>query len=572
MTTIKDVLISQGPMTEQQFADATEKAKQENISLMHAIELIDAIPEERVLAIFSTYYRIQATSLKDKDVPKNIIDLIPSDLAVKLRVIPLDRVGNNIIVAMGDPLNLKTIDTIRFSVGFFARPVLASEMRITEALEKYYGKVLDIHQVKDERITQLQNAKDDGRHKITAGGKGDGPIIKLVNDVIVQCIRRRGSDVHIEPYESYMRIRIRTDGVLMELAHPPRNMLSALISRIKIMAGLNIAETRLPQDGAINITVDGNPIDFRVSSIPSVHGEKIVMRLLDKSALKVDMTQLGFDQAQLNLFQKSIHQPYGMILVTGPTGSGKTTTLYSALQELNRKESNIMTAEDPVEYSIEGINQVQMKHDIGLNFAAALRSFLRQDPDIIMVGEIRDLETAEIAVKASLTGHLVLSTLHTNNAPDAISRLLNMGIESFNLISALTAITAQRLMRKICTRCRVVDEAVTPQILISLGIHSSFAEKVKAYKGQGCPACNNQGNTGRIGVHEVLVLNEQVKQAILDNASSIQLKKIAMASGMLTLRQSALNKLMQGVVSATEVVKVTASDQNQENHIQSIAS
>jgi type IV pilus assembly protein PilB len=319
----------------------------------------------------------------------------------------------------------------------------------------------------------------------------------------------------------------------------------------------------LPQDGAINISIGGKPVDFRVSTVPTVYGEKIVMRILDKSSLQVDMTKLGFEVDELQKFKTSIVNPFGMVLVTGPTGSGKTTTLYSALQELNQESDNIMTAEDPVEFNLEGINQVGMKSDIGLNFASALRAFLRQDPDVIMVGEIRDLETAEIAIKAALTGHMVLSTLHTNSATDTISRMLNMGVESFNLVSALTCVTAQRLMRKICPNCRVVDEAVTPKVLTDLGIHPQYSTKVKAYKGAGCANCNGTGYKGRVAVHEVLKMTDPVREAILDGAASMRLKKIAMANGMRTLRQSALNKMVQGITDAAEVTGATTPDSDE---------
>ena len=337
-------------------------------------------------------------------------------------------------------------------------------------------------------------------------------------------------------------------------------MRAPLTSRVKIMSNLDIAETRLPQDGAINIRINDADVDFRVSCLPTVYGEKIVLRILDKSNLQVDMTKLGFERDEMDKFVSSIHSPFGMVLVTGPTGSGKTTTLYSALADLNKESDNIMTAEDPVEYNLEGINQVQMKPDIGLNFAAALKSFLRQDPDIIMVGEIRDLETAEIAIKAALTGHMVLSTLHTNSAPDTISRLLNMGVEGFNLVSALTCITAQRLLRKICQKCKVVDDSVTPEAMIDLGIHPNFVSRVKAYKGAGCNACNNTGNKGRVAVHEVLKLSDPVREAILKNLPSMEIKKIAMANGMRSLRQSALVKMVQGLTNAVEVVGSTAPD------------
>jgi type IV pilus assembly protein PilB len=467
---------------------------------------------------------------------------------------------------MGDPRNLDAINAIRFSVGFFPKPVLASEVRLTEALEKYYGKILDMSSMTGGEDIQARAAKTtkQERQEIGSTDKGDGPIIKLVNQVLMQCLHRRASDIHIEPYESFLRIRLRVDGVMHEIARPPVSMKAPLISRVKIMSSLDIAETRLPQDGAINILIGGKPVDFRVSCLPTVYGEKIVMRILDKSSLQVDMTKLGFDVDELAKFKSSINSPFGMVLVTGPTGSGKTTTLYSALTELNQESDNIITAEDPVEYNLEGVNQVQMKPDIGLDFASALRSFLRQDPDVIMVGEIRDLETAEIAIKAALTGHMVLSTLHTNSAPDTISRLLNMGVESFNLVSALTCVTAQRLMRRICERCRIVDESVTPQVMVELGIHPQYASRVKAYKGQGCPACGNTGNKGRVAVHEVLKLSDPVRESILENAPAMKIKKIAMTAGMRTLRQSALNKMVQGISDAQEVIKTTASDSDDE--------
>jgi type IV pilus assembly protein PilB len=510
------------------------------------------------------------------DIPGTIINLIPKDIALKFRVIPIDRAGNNIIVAMGDPRNLAAIQAVRTRTGYMPKAVLASETRITEALNKYYGNTLDLSSLGigdagDKKggkggpeKTAAQKAAASGgkaeRLDISTGDKGDGPIIRLVNQVLMECINRKASDIHIEPYENSMRVRLRIDGVLHEIVKVPMQMKAAMISRVKIMSALNIAETRLPQDGAINIMVGGNPIDFRVNTVPTIYGEKIVMRILDKSNLQVDMTQLGFEVDELAKFKSSIHNPFGMVLVTGPTGSGKTTTLYSALAELNQSSDNIMTAEDPVEYNLEGVNQVQMKPDIGLNFAAALKSFLRQDPDIIMVGEVRDLETAEIAVKAALTGHMVLSTLHTNNAVETIGRLMNMGLESFNLVSALTCITAQRLLRKNCEKCRVVDESVTPQVLVQLGIHPSYADKVKAYKGAGCGTCNGTGCKGRIAVHEVLKLSDPVRDGIIQGLPAMHLKRIAMTNGMRSLRQSALTKLAKGLVSAAEVTSGTIPD------------
>lgn len=568
-TSIKDALLASGALTLEQYKKVKAKSERDKISLMYSIELMGYVKEAELLGIYSNYYRIPKAYLSNMDLPKNIIGLIPKEFAIKHRIVPIDRVGNNIIVAMGDPTNLKAIDAIRFSTGYFAKPVVASEIKITETIEKYYGKTLDMGAISSSAektsSSRINNKTSIERKQIASTSKDDGPVIKLVNDMMVQCLRSGASDIHLEPYEDYLRIRLRIDGSLQEVARPPIKMKDALTSRIKIMSKIDIAEKRLPQDGAINIMVGDKPVDFRVNTLPTVYGEKIVMRILDKSNLQVDMTQLGFEEDQLKSFKDSIRSPHGMVLVTGPTGSGKTTTLYSALQELNEEDSNIMTAEDPVEYNLSGINQVQMKSDIGLDFAASLRAFLRQDPDIIMVGEIRDLETAEIGIKAALTGHMVLSTLHTNSAADTISRLLNMGVEGFNLVSALTCITAQRLMKKICERCREVDESITPQVLIEMGVHPTHSSKVKAYKGKGCSACGQTGNRGRVAVHEVLVMNDLLREAILKGASSHILKEVAMQAGMRTLRQSALNKMVQGVVSAQEVVKVTSADKVKSN-------
>lgn len=560
---LKNFLLKTANLPESDFQQASELSASQNITLMQAIERLELLQENTLLEVFSKYYRIPKAKLSEMEIPRSIIDLIPKELAVKHQVIPIDRAGNNVVIATSDPRNLETIDAIRFSAGYFPRPVLATEGRIKEALHKYYGRVLDISKLDEQNdVTLLKQKKSikQERQEISSSDKGDGPIIKLVNQILIACLNRNASDIHLEPYESFVRIRLRVDGVLHEIARPPSSMKAALISRIKIMSSLDIAEQRLPQDGAINIAIGGKPIDFRVSSIPTIHGEKIVMRVLDKSSLQVDMTQLGFENDELDLFKESISQPYGMILVTGPTGSGKTTTLYSALTELNKETDNIMTAEDPVEYTIEGINQVQVKTDINFTFAAALRSFLRQDPDVIMVGEIRDLDTAEIAIKAALTGHLVFSTLHTNSAADTISRLINMGVERFNLVSALTCITAQRLMRKICDKCRVIDENVSPEVLVHLGIHKNFAGKIKSYHGLGCPHCNNTGTKGRVAVHEILRLSDPIREAIIAGYPTMKLKKIAIENGMRTLRQSALNKLAKGLVSATEVASATASD------------
>ena len=565
MATVEDILENVPELSEDDIKHVASDSKGNNVSIMQAVENLRKLTDDRILEIFSKYYKVSTVNLTEKDIDSEIIKIVPKSIVVQYRMIPIDRVGNNLIVATANPRNAEAIDTIRFKCGYLAKTVLATEGKITEAIEKYYGK-MDMSQLEKTSDSTKVGTGASARRIIGSGySKDDGPVIKLVNDVLIKCLNSKASDIHFEIYENHMRIRLRIDGALTEIARPPISFKGALISRIKIMAGLNIAESRLPQDGAINIAIGDKPIDFRVNCLPTVYGEKIVMRILDKSNLQVDMTQLGFEEEQLKIFKKAISAPNGMVLVTGPTGSGKTTTLYSALQELNVEDTNVMTAEDPVEYNLTGINQVQMKQEIGLNFAEALRAFLRQDPDVIMVGEIRDLETAEIGVKAALTGHLVLSTLHTNSAADTISRLLNMGLAPFNLIASINCITAQRLVRKICPHCRMEDPSVLPSSLVDLGINIAYAEKVKAYMGKGCQACNQTGSKGRIAVHEVLFMNDEIKNSILRGDSSLAIKKVAMRTGMKTLRQSALTKMIQGITTAKEVVKTTSPDSDGTN-------
>jgi type IV pilus assembly protein PilB len=565
MVLFRDIVKKALGLTEEQIQHAEEHAVKAEISLTHAVELLEIIPIADFLDGMAKVYRVPKIRLDEIEIPRAIIELIPREVAMKFKVIPVSQSPNEIVVAMADPRELETVNAVRFRTGLFARPVLAAETHLTDALAKYYGRTSTDLSELEKQGKDLETAIDVlgvKRQQIGAGNQeSDGPIIKLVNYILLEAQSRGASDIHIEPYETYVRVRLRIDGVLHELTRPPINMKPALISRIKIMSRLDIAESRLPQDGAINILMGSNPVDYRVSSLPTVYGEKIVMRILDKSALKVDMTQLGLEQDQLDKFMSAIESPYGMVLVTGPTGSGKTTTLYSALTELNQESDNIMTAEDPVEYNIEGINQMQTKAEIGLTFAEALKSFLRQDPDVIMVGEIRDLETAEIAVKAALTGHMVLSTLHTNSAPDTIRRLLNMGVEAFNLVSALNCITAQRLVRKICVKCKVPDDSVTPAMLIKAGIAPQFAQRIKPMKGTGCGVCGNTGNKGRVAIHEVLKVNDAIRESIMRGEASMDLKKIAMVNGMRTLRQSALMKMASGLISLAEVLSNTAVDE-----------
>ena len=569
MVTFREIVKKALGLSDQQIQQAEEHAAKSDVSLTYAIEVLELVPINQFLDAMSKVYRVPKVRLDEIEIPRAIIELLPREVAMKCKVIPISQAPNEITVAMSDPRELEIINTVRFKTGLFARPVLAAESHITDALAKYYGRSSTDLSELEKQGKNLDSAVDVlgvKRAVISATNQeSDGPIIKLVNFILLEAQSRGASDIHIEPYETYVRVRLRIDGVLIELTRPPANMKPALISRIKIMSRLDIAESRLPQDGAINILMGSNPVDYRVSTLPTVYGEKIVLRILDKSALKVDMTQLGLEQDQLDRFMASIHSPFGMVLVTGPTGSGKTTTLYSALSELNQETDNIMTAEDPVEYNIEGINQIQTKPDIGLTFAEALKSFLRQDPDIIMVGEIRDLETAEIAVKAALTGHMVLSTLHTNSAPDTINRLLNMGVEGFNLVSALNCITAQRLVRKICQKCKTTDESITTDMLVKAGISPQFASRIKPMKGAGCGVCGNTGNKGRVAVHEVLKVNDPIREAIMRGAASMELKRVAMASGMRTLRQAALMKMAAGAISFSEAVQNTAPDDDGES-------
>jgi type IV pilus assembly protein PilB len=431
-------------------------------------------------------------------------------------------------------------------------------------MDQYYDKASSLEDVMgdfdDSDIDLIQDDEDFDAAELARASE-DAPVVKLVNLILTDAVKKTASDIHIEPYEKSFRVRYRIDGVLYEVMKPPLKLKNAITSRIKIMSELDIAERRLPQDGRIKLKMGrGREMDFRVSVLPTLFGEKIVMRLLDKSNLQLDMTKLGFEEPQLALFQDSIHQPFGMVLVTGPTGSGKTTTLYSALSELNKISENLSTAEDPVEFNLSGINQVQMHDDIGLNFAAALRSFLRQDPDIIMVGEIRDFETAEIAVKAALTGHMVLSTLHTNDAPSTINRLLNMGIEPFLVSSSVNCIVAQRLARRVCEECKDKDPDITREALVEAGVDPEVAKTIVPVKGKGCRNCSDTGFRGRVAVYEVMQLHEELKEFVLNGASSLELKREAIRLGMKTLRQSALSKLVEGMTTLGEVLRVSSAD------------
>jgi type IV pilus assembly protein PilB len=481
---------------------------------------------------------------------------------------PVQRAGSTLTIAMVDPTNVFAMDDIKFMTGYNVEPVVASEVSIKEAIDRYYGSIhaLELKKVMDEMASEeeqnlelLDENEEVDLAKLEASTE-EAPVVRLVNLILTDSIKRGASDIHIEPYEKDFRVRFRIDGVLYEIMQPPMKLRDAMTSRLKIMAKLDISEKRLPQDGRIKIKMKlqgkNKEMDYRVSVLPTLFGEKIVLRLLDKENLMLDMTRLGFEQESLTRFERAIFKPYGMVLVTGPTGSGKTNTLYSSISRVNTPETNIMTAEDPVEFNLHGINQVQMKESIGLNFAAALRSFLRQDPNIILVGEIRDFETAEIAVKAALTGHLVLSTLHTNDAPSTVSRLMNMGIEPYLVATSVHLIAAQRLVRRLCKECKE-PLPMPPQALMDIGFSAEDAKSVAVYKGRGCQTCNNTGYKGRVGLYEVLEITDSIREMVLTGASAIELKNRASEEGMISLRGSGLRKLKAGLTTVEEVVRET---------------
>lgn len=563
----KDILLKKLGVDPFVFTKAETLAKSEGILLVHALVRLGATDPKNILAAYAHVYKLRVADLDSMDIPTEIIQLVSPEVARKSRIVPLDRVGNNLIVASENPHDLKLQDLLRFQTGFSVKAVLASEEQIRRALDRYYpGTNLDLNKLSKQKASTIKTRNKVERRAVIGENHNDddGPVIQIVDQILLQCLSRSASDIHIEPYETFLRVRLRIDGALHEIARPPSSFKAPIISRFKIMAGLNIAEKRLPQDGNINVDIMGKPIDFRVNTLPTLHGEKVVLRILDKSALQVDLTRLGFEPDDLKRFKEAIYKPFGMVLVTGPTGSGKTTTLYSAITDLNEVTENIITAEDPVEYNLEGINQVQITSTIGLTFASALRAFLRQDPDIIMVGEIRDLETGEIAIKAALTGHLVLSTLHTNSAADTIVRLQNMGLESFNIIAALNAVVAQRLTRKLCEHCKIIDPEAKPEYLEQLGVPPRQAHGAEVYKAQGCNRCSNTGYKGRIAVHEVMVITDDLRRAIMSQVTSMELKQIGIRGGMKTLRQNALRKLLRGETDILEVVKVTAADKEKE--------
>jgi len=562
-----EILVKENLITQEQLQKALEYQRQNGGKLGSCLSKLGFISDDDIMGVLSRQYGVPSINLKYYEIDAAVIKLIPQDTAVRYQVIPLSRVGSTLTIAMTDPTNVFAMDDIKFMTGFNVEPVVASETAINEAISKFYGtkdseeelsKVMDALSGSEEDLELAAGEEREMDAAYLEKAAEEAPIIKLVNLIMTDAVKRGASDIHIEPYEAELRVRFRVDGVLEQVMNPPLRLRDAIISRVKIMAKLDISEKRLPQDGRIMIKFkqEGKrkELDFRVSTVPTIYGEKVVLRLLDKENLRLDMTKLGFEAESLAKFERAISRPYGMVLVTGPTGSGKTNTLYSSVSRLNTLETNIMTAEDPVEFQLAGINQVQMKEQIGLNFAAALRSFLRQDPNIILVGEIRDFETAEIAVKAALTGHLVLSTLHTNDAPSTISRLMNMGIEPFLVATSVNLIAAQRLVRRICPSCKEQLE-VPEQALLDAGFTPEEAKTVKICHGKGCANCNKSGYKGRTGLFEVMEINDELRELILVGASALELKKKALEQGMFTLRRSGLLKVMQGNTTLEEVLR-----------------
>ena len=561
---IGELLVRENLLTSEQLRKARDEAKTKGGRLGAQITKLGFLQESELRDFVAKQYGVPAVNLEEFEIDPAVIKLIPEDVATKHTVVPVSRSGSTLILATADPSNIFAIDDIKFLTGYNIEVVVASEQAIKHAIERAYDKSEDLSDVMegfdDSDFEVIQDADDVDVNELARESE-DAPVVKLVNLILTDAVKRGASDIHIEPYEKLFRVRYRIDGLLYEVMKPPLKLKNAITSRLKIMSELDIAERRLPQDGRIKLKMGrGKEMDYRVSVLPTLFGEKVVLRLLDKSNLQLDMTKLGFEAKQLETFQDCIHRPFGMVLVTGPTGSGKTTTLYSALSELNKTTENISTAEDPVEFNLSGINQVQMHEEIGLNFAAALRSFLRQDPDIIMVGEIRDFETAEIGVKAALTGHMVLSTLHTNDAPSTINRLLNMGIEPFLVASSVNCIVAQRLARKVCVECKQEDPDLTTAVLVEAGMPADEAAGAAHVKGKGCRTCSETGYKGRIALYEVMEMGEELREFVLNGASGIELKREAMRLGMTTLRRSALNMLRDGITTLSEVLRVSVAD------------
>src|SRR5687768_689698 len=609
---IGELLLKEKRISPEQLQEALNYQRQHGGKLGFNLIKLGYVKDEEITALLSKQYGVPSIALAQFEIDSGVIKLVPADTAQKYQIVPLSRSGATLTIAMTDPTNVFAMDDIKFMTGYNVEPVVASETSLEEAIEKYYGSTrslqlkqdgggmssggsqahkmgdsptlkdvldgpaltfddmasvglseVDLDALGDEEADVETVKAEDDEIDLGALAKSSeaAPVVKLSNVLLIDALKRGASDIHIEPYEREFRVRFRIDGILYNVMALPMKLRDPLISRLKIMAKLDISEKRLPQDGRIKIRLKvedrSREMDFRVSSCPTLWGEKVVLRLLDKTKLMLDMTKLGFEQDSLDRFKRAISKPYGIVLVTGPTGSGKTNTLYSAIAQLNKPDTNIMTAEDPVEFNLAGINQVQIKDQIGLNFASALRAFLRQDPNIILVGEIRDYETAEIAVKAALTGHLVLSTLHTNDAPSTVSRLVNMGIEPFLVGTAVNLIQAQRLIRRICAGCKEEVHDVPAKTLIEVGFPPEAVGTFKLYTGRGCGTCHGTGYKGRVGLYEVMEISEGIRDLIMVGATAVEIKRKALEEGMLTLRMSGLEKIRSGMTTIEEVLRET---------------
>jgi len=558
-----EILLREGLITPDQLKKALLEQKNTGMRLGYTLVKLGFVEETEISKMLARQYRMPAVDLSRFEVDPKIIKLIPPDVAVKHTVLPLKREGRTLTVAIADPNNVTAIEDIKFITRCDVFPVIAGEYTLRNAIEKYYQQsdaqlqtlLKDIEAADDDLEVVEEQTDEDVKAQDLAY---DAPVVKLINGLLTDAVKRGASDIHIEPFEHEMRVRYRVDGVLHEVMKPPLKMRAALTSRIKIMAQLNIAERRVPQDGRIKLKFGAKVIDYRVSTLPVLFGEKIVLRILDKGNLTLDLTKFGFEPKAEQELMRAILNPYGMVLVTGPTGSGKTTTLYSALSRINQIDVNIMTAEDPVEYNLMGINQVLVRTEVGMTFAAALKAFLRQDPNIIMVGEIRDLETGSIAIKAALTGHLVLSTLHTNDAPSTVTRMIDMGIEPFNVASAVNLIVAQRLVRRVCAECKQ-EHKYTDEEMHAFGIPLAEAAKLVFYKGAGCDTCSGSGYKGRQGLYEVMAMTSAVRRMVLKGGSTEEVREQAVKDGMLTLRMDGMLKVKRGITTLEEVVKETAA-------------
>jgi type IV pilus assembly protein PilB len=558
-----ELLVRNKLIDQKQLANALEEQKATGGRLGASLVKLGYLKEADLAAFLSRQYGVPSINLSEFDIDENVIKLVSGEVVQKYQLVPVNRAGSTLIVAMADPSNIFAIDDIKFMTGYNVEIVVASETCIKHAIDKYYDQSASFDDVMgdlEDIDLEIIDEADEVDIRDLEKASEDAPVVKLVNLILTDAIKKKASDIHVEPYEKSFRVRYRIDGVLHEVMKPPLKLKNALISRIKIMSEMDISERRLPQDGRIKIKLPGGKdMDYRVNCLPTLFGEKICLRLLDKSSLQLDMTKLGYEEQSLKWFKEQIHKPFGMVLVTGPTGSGKTVSLYSALSELNKPTENISTAEDPVEFNFAGINQVQMHEEIGLNFASALRAFLRQDPDIIMIGEIRDFETAEIGVKAALTGHLVLSTLHTNDAPSTINRLLNMGIEPFLVASAVNLITGQRLGRRVCQACKTKED-IPRDTLLQAGVPEAEVDDLVCFRGEGCPTCNDTGYRGRVGFYQVMPMFEELREMILAGANTAELKRESMRLGVKTMRQAALTKLAEQITSFEEVLRCTVAD------------